>query len=470
MALYDITLGGSTVIQAEYTDPTAERSKGGVRLSITSAKYNNSTNKLELGYSVVLYPPEQYNRTDLTAVYAVIAGTEVCFLHPSSGTLVSYTDSDYRAGSKTMATGTVEIAANKGTTQSISLYIKGMFYYGWTDTRWNANTGCSANSGSATAPVPGDPSVSVSITSKTSASRGGSTGKATATAVIAAGTNGGSISSYSVTNNGSSTTSAYTKEATGLKNNTSYSYSATATNSFGLSGSASGSYYLTPVAPALSVTASPARTGCTLNLSPTFDTNRKLGSYAIRYGTSVSYGSTTSSGAISGLTPNTTYYYSATVTDSNNGGPYASALTSGAATGSFRTTGNAPSITGVSVAVDKFNASLSVSVTCDTNASVASYSVQYGTTSSYGSTSSSTALSGLTPSTLYYYRVQVTDTEGRTSSWSSGTFTTLDDQAKGWYKTANGWVRGKVWVKTASGWTKAKKVFTKTDSGWRSNA
>ena len=423
MAQYDITLGGTTVIQAEYKDPGGDW--GGVRLTITSAKYNNSTNQLDLGYSVVLYPPKSSGRTDLTAVYATIGGEQACYLHANSGsTLVPYNDSEYRAGSKTMATGTVSIDASNGTTQSISLYIKGMFYWTWNGdgagSRWAENTGCTNNSGTATAPVPGYPTISVSISSSSAAtSRGGSNGSATATASASAGTNGGSITSTSVTNNGGGAT------ATGLKNNTTYYYSASTTNSYGLTASTgSKSYYLTPIKPALSASASPARTTCTISLSPTYDTNRKFGSYSVSYGTSTNYGSTATSGSLSELTPNTTYYYSATVTDANNGGPYTSALTSDAATGSFTTSGDAPSISSVSANAARQTASLSVSASCDTNASVASYSVRYGTTTSYGSTSSSTSLSGLTPNTKYYYSVTVTDTWGRTSSAYTGNFTT----------------------------------------------
>ena len=423
-------MGNLTLSTTEYVTPfyydgdTANPGYGAIAVMLTDANYISGTNKIRIAYTVELRRKPKssgyYGYTYYTAGYASIGGVEIYNAHASTG---SWLKQSWNNG-EDLATGTVDIDASKGTTQSIAVYAKGMFNYGYNETRWNDNTGCTSGSVNTTTPVPGDPSISISITSSTAASRGGSNGKATATASgMSAGTNGGNYS-YSLTNNGNTVNNTASKEATGLKNNTSYAYSASISNTFGLSKSVSSTYYLTPVKPGLSVSASPARTSATLTLSASYDTNRKAGSTSIRYGTSTNYGSTASSGSLSNLAANTTYYYSAAVTDANNGGPYASALTSDAVTGSFTTTGNAPTITSVSASPSRTSAALSVSTTFDTNASASSYSVRYGTTQSYGSTSSNTTLSGLAANTTYYYSVTVTDNFGRTSDAKTGSFTT----------------------------------------------
>ena len=207
---------------------------------------------------------------------------------------------------------------------------------------------------------------------------------------------------------------------TGLAHNTTYSFSYRYSNksdgeitnpfysSFTTSGNAPN---ITSCVPA------PSRTSCSLaNNSITYDTNASFSSVSTRYGTTTSYGSTVASSNITGLSPNTTYYYSMTVTD--NWG-----RTSNAATGSFTTTGNAPSIGTVyhlsGVGFGEFNAD----VTYDTNAAFSSIEVQYGTSTSYGSTSNSWRIpqtgATLTHNTTYYYRFRITDTKGRTSDWKT---------------------------------------------------
>ena len=264
----------------------------------------------------------------------------------------------------------------------------------------------------------GAPSISASI-SKSSASRGSSNGSATASISTNGGTNC-SVSSWSFSCNGSSSTSI-----TGLKNNTSYSWSASITNSAGRTGSNSGSFYLTPHAPSTpSVSVSTSRTGATFSVSTSYDTSRKHKSTNISYGKSTSYGSSSTSTSLSSLTPNTTYYYSVTVTDQNNGGAYSTALTSSARTGSFTTTGNAPSISSVTPDVFRSKAILNYNASYDTNDSFSSLSIRYGTSTSYGSTSTSTTLNNLQPNTTYYYSMTVTSSRSRTSSAYTGSFKT----------------------------------------------
>lgn len=215
-------------------------------------------------------------------------------------------------------------------------------------------------------------------------------------------------------------TSSCSFTQTGLAHNTTYNFYHQYTNNSDGEGSGliAHSFTTSGNAPTInSVTPAPARTTCSLaNNSISYDTNASFSSVSVRYGTSTSYGSTASSTNLTGLAANTTYYYSMTVTD--NWG-----RTSAAKTGSFTTTGNAPSIGTVYnlpwVGFGEFNAD----VTYDTNAAFSSIEVQYGTSTSYGSTSNSWRIpqtgATLTHNTIYYYRFRITDTKGRTSDWKT---------------------------------------------------
>jgi hypothetical protein len=202
----------------------------------------------------------------------------------------------------------------------------------------------------------------------------------------------------------------------GLAHNTSYTFYARAKNSnsawttsAGKSATTSGN------APTITAaSASPSRTGATFSATVTYDTNASYSSMS--YSTS-SGGTYTSGTSVSGLTPNTSYTYYIKVTD-NKG------KTSAAKSVSFKTTGNAPSISSVSHNIFRDSAELTPTVTYDTNASFSSVSIQYGTSTSYGSTSTSYTLSNLSPNKTYYYSMKVTDNQGRTSSAKTGNFKT----------------------------------------------
>lgn len=201
-----------------------------------------------------------------------------------------------------------------------------------------------------------------------------------------------------------------------LAHNTSYTFYARAKNSnsawttsAGKSATTSGN------APTITAaSASPSRTGATFSATVTYDTNASYSSMS--YSTS-SGGTYTSGTSVSGLTPNTSYTYYIKVTD-NKG------KTSAAKSVTFKTTGNAPSISSVSHNIFRNSAELSASVTYDTNASFSSVSIRYGTSTSYGSTSTSYTLNNLNPNTTYYYSMTVTDNQSRTSSAKTGNFKT----------------------------------------------
>lgn len=220
---------------------------------------------------------------------------------------------------------------------------------------------------------------------------------------------------------GNGATGSWTYTQDNLTPNTSYNFYTQVTNNN--DGEATGlspiEFTTTGNAPTInSVAVSPSRTSAIFNPNVSYDTNASFSSYLIRYGTSTSYGSTSTSTTISGLTPNTTYYYSMTVTD--NWG-----RTSTAKTGNFKTTGNNPTIDSHEVKVyTQTSVEMQYSASYDTNDSLSSYKWEYGTSTSYGSSVIGTnIINGLNANTTYYYKLTVTSTQGR-SSTATGSFKT----------------------------------------------
>lgn len=220
---------------------------------------------------------------------------------------------------------------------------------------------------------------------------------------------------------GNGATGSWTYTQDNLTPNTSYNFYTQVTNNN--DGEATGlspiEFTTTGNAPTInSVAVSPSRTSAIFNPNVSYDTNASFRSYSIRYGTSTSYGSTSTSTTISGLTPNTTYYYSVTVTD--NWG-----RTSTAKTGNFKTTGNNPTIDSHEVKVyTQTSVEMQYSASYDTNDSLSSYKWEYGTSTSYGSSVTGTnIINGLNANTTYYYKLTVTSVQGR-SSTATGSFKT----------------------------------------------
>ena len=210
---------------------------------------------------------------------------------------------------------------------------------------------------------------------------------------------------------------SYGKSLSGLTPNTTYYYKYTVTNTAGLSASATGSLKTSGNAPSItSIDTSPSRTGCSFSINVNYDTNDGFSSRTIEYGTSTSYGSSTSGTEISNLTPNTVYYYKVTI-NSNQG-------RSSSSTGSFTTTGNAPSISAVKASSLIDSCSFDITAEYDTNASFSSLSIEYGTSDSYGSSSTSSTINNLAHNTLYYYKIAVTDNWSRTSNYYAERFVT----------------------------------------------
>lgn len=234
---------------------------------------------------------------------------------------------------------------------------------------------------------------------------------------------------------------------TDLTAGTVYHYRLDATNSSGTTNGSDGTFTTTaaPVAPAptASTGSATAVTTRSASLGGSVTANGAATTYLFEYGTSTNYGSTTGtknpgsgsssqtvSANVYGLIPGTTYHYRLDATDS-----------SGTTNGSDQTfTTTTPPVavptvaTGAAAGVTAKTAALAGSVTPNGAATTSMF--EYGTSTSYGSQTASrnmgsgaaskTAfanLYGLTPGTVYHYRLVATNSAGTTDG-SDQTFTT----------------------------------------------
>lgn len=180
----------------------------------------------------------------------------------------------------------------------------------------------------------------------------------------------GTSTSYGSSN--TNTTSAAAYSITGLTANTTYYWRTTLTDSKDRYTQKTGNITTTGNAPSITAVSKDIyRNSCVLSSTVTYDTNASFSSVSIQYGTSTSYGSTSSSYTISNLNPNTTYYYSMTVTDNKN-------RTSSASTGSFKTTAYMPYNLSISATnTSSTGTSLTVSGSGDTNTGITNYTYYY---------------------------------------------------------------------------------------------
>jgi len=236
------------------------------------------------------------------------------------------------------------------------------------------------------------------------------------------------------TNYGSSTTlnnsmvTSHSQGLTGLSQATTYHYRVKSRNPQGALTNSGDFTFQTASAPAISGVASSNVGSSTATVSWT--TNQAADSQ-IDYGTTTSYGSTTTldatlvtshSQGLSGLPPGTTYNYRV---KSRN----AAGLLTNSGNFSFTTVGP-PTISAVSATSVTGSAA---NIIWTTN-QAADTQVDYGTTTNYGSsttlnatmaTSHSQALSGLSSQTLYHYRVKSRNSLGLLATSADFTFTTV---------------------------------------------
>ncbi len=233
--------------------------------------------------------------------------------------------------------------------------------------------------------------------------------------------------------------------AKGLSANTTYHFRVVATNAGGTSEGSDQTFKTLPDAPAVVTGAASAVTQTTATLSATVNPNGgEVSECEFEYGPTVSYGASVPckpspgaggsavevSAALKGLSANSTYHFR--VLARNAGG------TSEGSDQTFKTLPNAPAVvTGAASAVAQTTATLSATVNPNGGA-VSGCKLEYGTSTSYGSSASctpppgagsspvavSSAVTGLAANTTYHFRVVATNAGG-TSEGSDQTFKTL---------------------------------------------
>ena len=234
-------------------------------------------------------------------------------------------------------------------------------------------------------------------------------------------------------------TTAVSANLTGLDDGTTYHYRVVATNGAGTSHGGD-AVFTTLALPDVTTGAASGISASSATLNATVDPNGRATTYYFEYGTSTSYGTQTSSRSagsatsaqsenvtISGLTAGHTYHFRV-VAQSD----------AGSATGkdSTFTTSSAPAVaTGDAASVAPTSATLKGSVT--PNGLATTWWFEYGTSTSYGSKSSSHSagsgtsassvslgITSLKVATTYHYRLVAQNTSGK-SYGSDRTFTTV---------------------------------------------
>jgi phosphodiesterase/alkaline phosphatase D-like protein len=228
----------------------------------------------------------------------------------------------------------------------------------------------------------------------------------------------------------------------GLIPNTTYHYQATGSNIAGTTNGVDSTFYTPAVVPTVTTNAGSSITATGATLNGTVNANNASSTVSVEWGTSTSYGNsvTPSQSPVTGITntsvnysltgiePNTTYHYRVVATNM--------AGTSYGSDESFNTTAIAPDVTtNYPTSVGDTNATLNGTVNANNDATSAY--IEWGLTTAYGNTLSTTpssitgytntSISGtvttLLPNSTYHYRVVATNSTG-TSYGSDISFST----------------------------------------------
>jgi hypothetical protein len=261
-------------------------------------------------------------------------------------------------------------------------------------------------------------------------------------------------------------------EANGtLQPNTTYYYKFQQTDSWNRASNVlTGSFTTSGNAPVISnfQAKNVARNSCWWDWSTSWDTNASRKTYTLVYGTTTNYGNIVTNQETYALQPNTKYYSKLTETD--NWGRSTSA------TYEFTTPGNAPTVSLGELVVEADSVTINFDYVLETNATLDSFTidydtVQWGLNPSYANQVSNTkTIENLSPSTTYYYKINVKDNWGRIG-YATGSFTTFAGDATGYvkgYVDGKGvvWQRGTVYIKVDGAWKKGRRVRKKTGGVW----
>ena len=290
----------------------------------------------------------------------------------------------------------------------------------------NATSTSTNYSFSTTAVAPVISAVSSSSITSTSAIITWTTDQASSSLV-----NYGTTASYGSSSTPSSTlVTSHSVTLTGLTPGTTYYFDVVSTNSSNLTATSTSYSFATtaPAAPVISAVSSSSITSTSAVIAWTTD---QASSSQVKYGTTQSYGSTSTlsstlvmshSVTLTGLTPGTTYDFEVI---STNG----SSVTATSTNYTFATLAAAPVISAVTSSSITSNSAIIAWTTDQASSSL----VNYGTTASYGSsstpntnlvTSHSVTLTGLTPGTTYYFDVVSANSSNVSSTSTSYSFTT----------------------------------------------